>query len=160
MLHLILSLRYVMLIASLGAAVGATLLLWEGASEVFEAALAVAAGEDRRSIIASIMHGTDAFLFGIVLVIFAYAITFGFVFDRTLPGWERLPAWMRINSVSELKSTLVEVILLYLLVDFATDLPETEGDLSWQFLAKPLSILAIAIAFGWFAALHPPTRDK
>lgn len=146
-----------MLIASVGAAVGAILLLWEGAAEVFHAALALAEGAERKLIIASIMHGTDAFLFAIVLVIFAYAITFGFVFDRTLPGWGRLPDWMRINSVSELKSTLVEVILLYLLVDFATDLPQIQT-LSWQILVKPLSILAIALAFGAFAALHPATR--
>ena len=159
MLRFILSLRFVMLVASFGAAVGATLLLWEGTAEVFHAALALAKGEDRRLIIASIMHGTDAFLFGIVLVIFAYAITFGFVFDRSLPGWERLPDWMRINSVSELKSTLVEVILLYLLVDFATDLPQIQG-LSWLILVKPVSILAIAIAFGAFAALHPPTKHE
>ncbi|MER2510145.1 YqhA family protein [Amaricoccus sp.] len=159
MLHAILSLRFVMLIASFGAAVGATLLLWEGMAEVFHAALALMAGEDRPLIIASVMHATDAFLFGIVLVTFAYAITFGFVFDQSLPGWDRLPAWMRINNVSELKSTLVEVILLYLLVDFATDLPESHGG-SWQMLAKPLSILAIAVAFGVFAALHPPSREK
>jgi hypothetical protein len=37
---------------------------------------------------------------------------------------------MRVNGVSELKDTLVEVILIYLLVDFATDWPESEGELS------------------------------
>jgi uncharacterized membrane protein YqhA len=107
------------------------------------------------------MHGTDAFLFGIVLVIFAYAITFGFVFDATLEGWDRLPGWMRIGSISELKDTLVEVILLYLLVDVATDWPQAEGGISWQILAKPLAILAIATAFSLFATLHSlRTRSK
>ncbi len=83
MLRLILSLRYIMLIASLGAAVGAALMFWEGAAEVAGAASGLWSGEDRKTIIAAIMHGTDAFLFGIVLIIFAYAIAFGFVFDRS-----------------------------------------------------------------------------
>jgi uncharacterized membrane protein YqhA len=153
-LRLILSLRFVMLIASVGAGIGALLMFWEGGTEIAEAAFAMLGGDDRTAVIISIMHGTDAFLFGIVLVIFGYAITFGFVFDPALEGWQTLPSWMRISSVSELKNTLVEVILLYLLVDFATDVPGSEGDPSWQVLAKPLSILAIALAFGIFALLH------
>jgi uncharacterized membrane protein YqhA len=153
-LQVALSLRFVMLIASVGAAIGATLMFVEGGSEMAGAAAALLSGEDKKVVITAIMHGTDAFLFGIVLVIFAYAIAFGFVFDRTLAGWERLPSWMRVSSVSELKDTLVEVILLYLLVDFATDWPESGGELSWQILAKPLSILAIATAFSLFATLH------
>ena len=160
MLRLILSLRFVMLVASIGAAVGAALMFWEGAAEVAGAVGAMVMGDDRKAVIAAVMHGTDAFLFGIVLVIFAYAIAFGFVFDRSLAGWERVPAWMRVNSVSELKSTLVEVILLYLVVDFATDWPEGQVSLSWEMLAKPLSILAIAVAFGVFSALHTAPRDK
>ena len=159
MLRLILSLRYIMLIASLGAAVGAALMFWEGAAEVAGAASGLWSGEDRKAIIAAIMHGTDAFLFGIVLIIFAYAIAFGFVFDRSFSDSARVPAWMKVNNVSELKTTLVEVILIYLVVDFATDWPEGNVAISWEMLAKPLSILAIAVAFGVFSALHAPRRD-
>ena len=110
------------------------------------------------SAITSIMRATDAFLFGIVLVIFAYAVALGFVFDATTKQMERLPPWMRVSTVSELRDALVEVILVYLLVDFATDWPQTEGDLSWVILAKPLSILAIAAAFSLFASRPPPTE--
>jgi uncharacterized membrane protein YqhA len=154
-------LRFVMLIASFGAALGAFLMFWQGAVEMAGAALALAGGGERPEVITAIMHGTDAFLFGIVLVIFAYAIAFGFVFDASLAGWDPLPAWMRIGSVSELKDTLVEVILLYLLVDVATDWPQTQGEISWQLLVKPLAILAIAAAFSLFATLHSlRTRSK
>jgi len=156
MLRLILSLRFIMLVASVGAAVGAALMFWEGAAEVAGAAGGVVMGEDRKAVIAAVMHGTDAFLFGIVLIIFAYAIAFGFVFDRSFAGSDRVPAWMKVNSVSELKTTLVEVILLYLVVDFATDWPEGQLEMSWEMLAKPLSILAIAVAFAVFSALHAP----
>jgi uncharacterized membrane protein YqhA len=151
-LHFVLSLRFVMLVASAGAAIGALLMFWEGVSDIAGAAFALVSGDEKTAVITSVMHGIDAFLFGIVLVIFAYAITFGFVFDSSLEGWQTLPLWMRINSVSELKNTLVEVILLYLLVDFATDVPGSHP--SWQLLTKPLAILAIALAFGIFALLH------
>jgi uncharacterized membrane protein YqhA len=157
-LHFILSLRFVLLIASVGAAIGAILMFWEGGAEMTEAALALLAGHDRQTVITSIMRGTDAFLFGIVLVIFAYAIALGFVFDPALEDIKRLPSWMHVSSVSELRDALVEVILLYLLVDFATDWPQSEGEvLTWVILAKPLSILAIAAAFSLFATRDPPT---
>ena len=91
------------------------------------------------------MSATDAFLFGIVLVIFAYAIAFGFAFDVSPETHEKLPPWMRINRVSDIKHTLIEVILVYLVVDFATDSAQAV-DLSWQTLVKPLSIAIIAAA--------------
>ena len=73
------------------------------------------------------MGATDEFLFALVLLIFAYAIAFGFVIDLAPEDRERLPAWMRISSISELKHTLIEVILVYLVVDFATDTAEKSG---------------------------------
>ena len=100
---------------------------------------------DPKLIIGSVMSATDAFLFGIVLVIFAYAIAFGFAFDVSPETHEKLPPWMRINRVSDIKHTLIEVILVYLVVDFATDLAQAV-DLSWQTLVKPLSIAIIAAA--------------
>jgi hypothetical protein len=75
----------------------------------------------------------------------------------------RQAAWPVIEGVAVLveellKDTLVAVILIYLLVDFTTDWPETEGELSWQMLAKPLSILALAAAFRLFAAIPSEAR--
>jgi uncharacterized membrane protein YqhA len=154
MLRFAISLRIVMIIASFGAGLGAILMFWEGGMKMVGAAQSLASGDDSKMVITSIMRGTDAFLFGIVLVIFAYAIAFGFVFDLSLEGREKLPSWMRVNTVSELKDTLVAVILVYLLVDFVTDWPGTETELSWQMLAKPLSILALAAAFRLLAASH------
>jgi uncharacterized membrane protein YqhA len=159
-LHFVLSLRFVLLVASVGAALGAILMFWEGGVEMTHAALALLSGHDRKSVVTFIMLGTDAFLFGIVLVIFAYAVALGFVFDTTLKHVERLPSWMRVSTVSELRDALVEVILLYLLVDFATDWPQSEGELSWVILAKPLAILAIAAAFSLFASRTPPTKGS
>ena len=90
------------------------------------------------------MMATDSLLFGVVLVIFAYAIAFGFVFQLSETSRNRLPAWMHIQGVAELKVTLVQVILVYLTVDFATDVSEPGDRLSWETLVMPIAILLLS----------------
>lgn len=152
MLKAAISLRYLMLVAAVGAAFGALLMLWVGCERLGRAALAIAGNEGTKAVIGSVMGGTDAFLFGIVLIIFAYSIAFGFVFELAAEERKGLPSWMRVTGVQELKNNLVGVILVYLVVDFATDLPEVDTDLHWEMLVKPLSILMIAAAYFLFAA--------
>ena len=146
MLRVLLPLRFVMLAAALGSGVGALLMFWLGASKTFDAVRAALGRETANAAIGSVMAATDAFLFGVVLVIFAYAITFGFVVELTAEERGRLPAWMRVESVAGLKRILVEVILVYLIVDFATDVAEAERHLEWHNLVMPASILLIAAA--------------
>jgi uncharacterized membrane protein YqhA len=156
MLRFILSLRYVMLVAAFGAALGALVMLWEGCAKLLGAFRALASRSDEAGpVISLVMGATDAFLFAMVLVIFAYAIAFGFVADLSPEERERLPAWMRISTVSELKHTLVEVILVYLVVDFATDIAERTSHLAWTTLVMPLSILLIAGALRLLSMGHP-----
>jgi uncharacterized membrane protein YqhA len=163
MLGFILSLRFVMLIASLGALAGSFMMFWLGGVKL-AGALGLALRTDAlaaREMTAAVMGATDALLFGIVLVIFAYAVAFGFVLDASGESRDRLPAWMRVDGVAELKHTLVQVILVYLIVDFATDLAEGDAPLSWETLVMPLSIALIAGAVrlmggGHRAAADPP----
>jgi hypothetical protein len=107
MLRFALSLRCVMLIASLGAALGALLMFWEGGSKMLGGVQSVLADHDTKIITAAVMGATDAFLFGIVLVIFAYSVAFGFVLDVSPGDRDALPMWMRAKGVAELKNTLV-----------------------------------------------------
>jgi hypothetical protein len=51
---------------------------------------------------------------------------------------------MRVDEISELKITLIEVTLVYLVVDFATDMVEVETKVNWDMLVKPVAILLIA----------------
>ena len=146
MLRVLLPLRFVMLVASLGAVLGGLVMFWLGASKTWSALKAAFAGETSTSIVASVMGATDAYLFGVVLVIFAYAITFGFVIELAPGERERLPDWMRVDGVADLKRILVEVILVYLIVDFATDVAGTESHLDWHTLVMPGSIFLIAAA--------------
>ncbi len=159
MLRFALSLRFVMLVASFGAALGALVMFWEASARMLEAAIAIGTGADPKLVIAQVMGGTDVYLFGIVLVIFAYAIAFGFVFELTAEQRRKLPVWMRATGMSELKATLVGVILVYLVVDFATDWAENTGPVTWLVLTKPISILLIAAAFLLFAVNQSEGKD-
>jgi uncharacterized membrane protein YqhA len=154
MLHFVLSLRWVMLLASVGAALGALLMFVEGASKMLDGIRSAIADHESSQITASVMGATDAFLFGIVLVIFAYSVVFGFVFDLSPENREQLPPWMRAKGVSELKNTLISAVLVYLAVDVTTDFSQITTDPPWQVLVKPASILLIAAAFSLFAASH------
>jgi uncharacterized membrane protein YqhA len=141
------SLRFVMLLGAFGAAFGAVLMFWKGGAKMVSAAKYLMAGDESKAVIASIMGGTDAFLFGIVLVIFAYAIAFGFVFELSAEERESLPSWMRAKGIADLKETLVSIVLVYLVVDFATDWPESDVLQTWQIVGKAVSIFLLAAAF-------------
>jgi len=62
---------------------------------------------------------------------------------------------MRIAGLDELKQTLVGVVLVFLIVDFATDWWADESSQSWPILVKPASILMIAAALRLLTASHP-----
>lgn len=153
-LKIALSLRYVMLVASLAAAVGALVMFWEATTKMIAAVAAVISGTEPKSVIALVMGGTDTLLFGIVLVVFAYTIAFGIVYNLRPSEREELPIWMRSGDLDVLKARLIGVVLVYLVVDFATDWAESSGELSWVALTKPVAILLIAIAFRLLAPKH------
>jgi uncharacterized membrane protein YqhA len=144
MIHFFLGLRYFMLLASLGATAGAVLMFWQGGAELFDAGRSIAEPQISKGVAANVMGATDAILFGMVLLVFAYAIAFGFVLNLSPETRERLPAWMRVESVRHLKLSLMEVILVYMIVDVATDWAQSAGPLEWSSLVKPFSIVLIA----------------
>jgi uncharacterized membrane protein YqhA len=135
MIQSFLAFRYFMLLASLGATVGAVLMFWQGGADLVDAARFIAP-QTSKGVAANVMGATDAILFGIVLLVFAYAIAFGFVLDLSPETRDRLPAWMRVEGVSHLKLSLIEVILVYMIVDVATDWAQSAGPLEWSSLVS------------------------
>lgn len=141
----ILSFRFVLLLATVGSMAGALMMFWEGAVKLKTGfTLLVTGGGPDKAVIAAVMSAVDKYLFGLVLVILAYAITFGFVLDAQDERRDKLPSWMKVSGIAELKHTFFEVILVYLAVDFATDVAASETHLNWETLVMPLSILALA----------------
>jgi uncharacterized membrane protein YqhA len=148
MQKLFLNLRFMMLFASLGSLVGAFLMFWMGCLKIVQATMYAFtfSNIDGRAVIATLMGATDAFLFGVVLMVFSYAITFGFVIELSQAALRRLPSWMQVESIGELKRLLVQVIIVYLVVDFATDVTEAGDSLTWVNLVIPIAILAMSAA--------------
>ena len=83
MLRFALALRFVTLVAAVGVGSGAIMMFWLGAAKLAGGMSFVFQGDGTgtQSVITAVMEATDAFLFGLVLVVFAYGITFGFAFD-------------------------------------------------------------------------------
>lgn len=163
MLQFFLRLRYVILLGSAGAGVGALLMFYEAAVKLaggVRMLFVSDASSSGKAVITAVMGATDACLFGIVLTFFAYAIAFGFVIQLEPATRSRLPQWVRVDSISNLKQTLIEVILVYLVVDFATDVAESETHVTWETLIMPGAILLIAAALRLMSSAHPrPSAD-
>jgi uncharacterized membrane protein YqhA len=137
-----------MLIGSAGAMVGALLMFAQGGFYLYEAwHTLLAPGETaERQVTVPVLEAVDAFLFGIVLVIFAYGIAIGFVFSLPEGYGQRLPEWMKVGGVGQLKATLAEVVIVVLIVIFARVVVEANGHLQWSMLVLPASIFLIALA--------------
>ena len=145
MLRFALALRFVTLVAAVGVGFGAIMMFWLGAAKLAGGMSFVFQAEGMgQFVITAVMEATDAFLFGLVLVVFAYGITFGFALDLPSAVRAKLPPWMRVEGIGELKNTLIEIIVVYLIVDFATDVAEVETRVSWDMLLKPAAIFLIA----------------
>ena len=136
-LGFLLGLRAIMLIGSAGAMVGALLMFLQGSSFLYHAWHDFFTGQQ---VVVPVLEAVDAFLFGIVLVIFAYGIAIGFVFSLPEGYGRRLPNWMKVEGVGQLKATLAEVVIVVLIVIFARVVVgsvELEKPFDWQLLVLP-----------------------
>jgi uncharacterized membrane protein YqhA len=148
LLTFFLSLRAIMLIGSVGALVGSLLMFLQGGVFLHEAWHTILAEGDavQKQVTVPVLEAVDSFLFGIVLVIFAYGIAIGFVFTLPEGYGQRLPVWMKVGGVGQLKATLAEVVIVVLIVMFARIVVEANGHLQWSMLVLPASILMISVA--------------
>jgi uncharacterized membrane protein YqhA len=147
-LDVFLSLRGIMLIGSIGAIMGSVLMFLQGTLYLYEAwhTLFTPGSIGGKQLTVPVLEAVDSFLFGIVLDIFAYGIAIGFVFNLPHNDDRRLPAWMKVAGVGQLKETLAEVVLVVLIVIFARTVVEAEGKFEYHMLVLPISILFIAAA--------------
>ena len=148
MLNFFLGLRAIMLIGSAGAIVSSLLMFLQGGFFLHEAWHTILAEGNaaQKQVTVPVLEAVDAFMFGIVLVIFAYGIAIGFVFTLPEGYGKRLPNWMKVNGVGQLKATLAEVVIVVLIVIFARIIVEANRHLEWSMLVLPASILLIATA--------------
>jgi uncharacterized membrane protein YqhA len=148
LLNFLLGLRAIMLIGSLGAVMGSLVMFLQGSLYLYEAWHTLLSPGDigGKQLTVPVLEAVDSFLFGIVLVIFAYGVAIGFVFTLPEGFGKRLPAWMNVAGVGQLKETLTEVVVVVLIVIFARTVVEAEGKFNLTMLVLPVSILFIAAA--------------
>jgi len=93
-----------------------------------------------------LIQSVDAFLFALVLLIFSYGIYALFIFNAEDPGI-KLPRWLHIESISQLKTTLVQVIIVILAVNLLEHVIIVGSDaLRWETLIIPASMVGLALA--------------
>ncbi|HVY75328.1 MAG TPA: YqhA family protein [Puia sp.] len=90
------------------------------------------------------IEALDAFMVGLLFIIFSYGIYR--IFMKSHADDSLFPAWLRISSLSELKTLLWETILLTLAIISITIMMENEK-LSWEALISPLITLVLSMAF-------------
>jgi len=149
-------LRLVMLIGSVGAFFGSLLMFYQGFLYLADALATLGSGEEGdhgvTQITVPVLEAVDSFLFGVVLVIFAYGIVVGFVVRLPERMARRLPSWMKISGVGQLKQILAEVVVVVLIVIFARVVVESGGHFEWSMLVLPVAILLLAGAI-WLLEL-------
>lgn len=155
--------RLVLVVASLGSFIGALLMIYQGFLYLWDAfdTLRRPAGDDHSfsQITVPILEAVDSFLFGVVLIIFAYGIVVGFLIRVPDRIARRLPNWMMISGVGQLKQILAEVVVVVLIVIFARVVVESGGHFDWSMLVLPVSIGILAGAI-WLLELGTHHDEK
>ena len=100
----------------------------------------------------SVVESIDAFLIGLVLLIFSLGVYNLFVGDLHFPGRR-----LHVNSIEGLKKALMELILVVLTVIFlrALFLSSEEG---WRLLVIPTAVALFALAL-WLVAWRSPEHS-
>ena len=164
----VLSLRYMALLAVIAPFFGALLMLLVGAQNTVEAYLvyfgieepegAIEAGEMAMiKLVASINH----FLFAAILMIFGIGLYGLFFKSQSKKNPQGTPSWNRLKNMGGMDEMLLKVIIMLLAVSFLEfTLTAGFGSLDWTDLVIPGSIIALAIALRWMKTAEVGDRES
>jgi len=150
--------RWLSGIAVLFSAVGAALMFIIGAVTTVDAISVYFGGKDDVRAFSSdaaldatvdLVSSLDQFLLGLVLLIFAYGIYALFIVaDKT--KWEtqssvvNAPDWLKVDSVTDLKVKLLEVVAVLLAVLFLKGILKSVDNITWPDLVVPIAVVLFA----------------
>ncbi|RXE56948.1 hypothetical protein ABH15_02035 [Methanoculleus taiwanensis] len=94
-----------------------------------------------------IVDAVDAFLFGLVLLIFCFGVFNLCVRHIDGDEMEKVPRWLRVDSIGHLKTSLAQLIIVILFVN-VLEFVIFEGThaMTWTTLVIPLSVVLLAAA--------------
>ena len=149
MLTAIFHIRFVSLLAVIAAMLGALLMFLSGSLDTFLAyrvffgflELQFASTVSVEAAV-YLLAALDHFLFGLVLLYFGYGIYFLFIkheAEEVIGENVKMPSWLKVQSLGQMKKTMLEVIVVLLAVQFfkvglAT---ETQTELNWESRPSP-----------------------
>jgi uncharacterized membrane protein YqhA len=153
-------LRHITLVPVLLSFCGAILMFSIGAVETFEAIHHFVLDQSQDTIKDStvlLIKAVDAFLLGLVMMIFSYGIYDLFIskIDPAEKAGAR-PNWIKFKDMGGLKVTLAQVVLIILIITFfelvLTNVDKFTEDI-WMFLIIPIGVLFIGIGIGVFVKI-------
>jgi uncharacterized membrane protein YqhA len=100
-----------------------------------------------------LVSSLDSFIFGLVLFYFSYGVYHLFLEPERAEGEGakqavRMPKWLEVKSLGQLKKTLLEVIIVLVAVLYLKDVLyfQKEVVVEWTTLIGPAAIIAFAVA--------------
>ncbi len=159
-------LRYVSLIAVISSGLASVLMFLIGALKVYAAYRSYFGDvivdtttfiEAGNLAITFLVQAVDAFLIGLVFMIFSGGIYYLYVRHIDVKEPE-VSSWIKIRSIGELKNILAELVIIILFVKFLEGGLKTGiAEYKWEMLVLPAGILMLAIAL---KLLELKNKDK
>ncbi len=160
MLDLLVRFRFIGIPVVLALVVGTVIMIVIGVYHVYEAALLLTgAGHGPEGVAPSLaakielLEAIDSFVFAIVMTYFAFGAYFLLVASDEDAASSKLPEWLRVTSIGQLKKTILEVIVVILALLCLQRVAGAEA-LEWEILVYPAIIIGLAIALKFIPFNH------
>ncbi len=140
--------RFIIVIAVIGSALAALASLLYGGAKTIQAIGAILQGfsdKASKAVIVSFIEVIDLFLIGTVFYIIALGLYELFIDDRL-----ELPSWLVIRSLDDLKSKLINSIVVILGVYFLGALVDWSGDSNLLVLSGAIALVIAALTLFQF----------
>lgn len=148
-------LRFILLVPVLVSLLGALMMFSVGWNHTYNALLGILFQQDFSSgtVVLPLIKALDSFLIGIVFFIFAFGI-YDFFISVLEPAQDAgiRPDSFRFESTGELKTVLVELVLVILTIQFFEHMVATAPEIEDPvvFLVIPVGAAILALSIGFF----------
>jgi len=147
-------LRFILIVPVLVSILGALIMFAVGWNQTYQALTAVLLEQQfsKQKVVLPLIKALDTFLIGIILFIFAFGI-YDFFVSVLEPAQDAgvRPDWFKFESTGELKTKLVELVLVILAIQFFEQMvavtPEIEDPVTYLIIPTGAAILAVSIGF-------------
>ena len=148
-------LRYVLLLPVLISFIGSIIMFLLGGYDTYKAiyALLIKGQTASESVVLPLVKALDAFLIGVILIIFSFGI-YDFFISKLDPAEHAgiRPDWFKFESTGELKTKLIELVLVILAIQFFERMIAHVDDFNEpiMYLIIPTGAAILAISLGFF----------